>query len=164
LSQVNTGLNTAEKAIAKLSGEESKEANFDMARHISMAKSSVSSAQKCIEGHLKSRALEASDLTMQKQKVEKFDKELAAAEESHKSVQKAKLEKLKGSYVTELTKHVTEFEKLVDVTKDAAVLFTCEMAEHIKPEETMEAKEKTDAAATPAQDALKKAKDFINSQ
>jgi len=161
LAQLTAGVTTAETAITKITGAESKEPTFDKQRHISMAKSALASAQRCLDQHIKGATLDEAQVGPQKAKLAKLTTDLNAQEEALKVEQKAKLESLKTSFVSDLTKLIVEAEKLVEKTKDAAVLFTCEMAEHIKPEEAMEAKEKTDAEATPAAEALKKAKDLM---
>lgn len=161
LAMLNTAVTQAETAIGKLSGAESKEATFDKQRHISMAKSALTQAQGCLDRNLKTGGLDEAQVGTQKAKLAKLTSDLTSHEDAIKGEQKAKLDALKTSYVSDLTKLILEAEKLVEKTKDAAVLFTCEMAEHIKPEEAMEAKEKTDAEATPAAEALKKAKDLM---
>eukprot|EP00397_Hematodinium_sp_SG-2012_P001337 GEMP01001338.1.p1 GENE.GEMP01001338.1~~GEMP01001338.1.p1 ORF type:complete len:1281 (+),score=364.85 GEMP01001338.1:85-3927(+) len=159
--QVNAGVTTAENAVSKLSGPESKNPNFDKQRHMSMAKSAVSSAQRCLDGHVKTGGLDEASISTQRARLQQLDTDLKALEEAHIVEQKQKLENLKNNYVTELTDLVQKAEKLVEKTKDAAALFTCEMAEHIKPEDAIEAKEKTDAEAGPAGEALKMAKDLL---
>jgi len=161
LAQVNNIYTTAENAVKKLSGPESKEANFDKMRFISLAKSAVASVHRSIDGHMKTQGLEESAIKTLKEKLQKLDKEVTDAEAVLKAEQKQKLDALKNTYVGELTKLVTEVEKQVEKTKDAAVLFTCEMAEHIKPEEAVEAKEKTDVEAKPATESVKKAKELM---
>lgn len=161
LNQINTQITTAETAMAKLTGKEAEEPNFDKNRAMQGAKNSISGAQRSIDTHVKAGGLDEASVSMPRQKLKKLETELNKFEESLKQQQKAKLEQIKTSYVNELTALVTESEKRVEKSKDAAVLFTCEMAEHIKPEETMAAKEKTDAEANPATESIKKCKDLM---
>jgi len=161
LNQLNTQITTAETAMAKLTGKEAEEPNFDKNRAMQGAKNAISGAQRSIDTHVKSGGLDEASVSTQRQKLKKLETDLNKFEESLKKQQQAKLEQIKTSYVSELTALVVESEKRVEKSKDAAVLFTCEMAEHIKPEETMAAKEKTDAEANPATESIKKCKDLM---
>jgi len=159
--QVNTSMTAAETAVKKLSGPEAKEENFDKPRYIAAAKAALATTQRLIDQFVKTKGLEESMVTAQKGKMEQFQRDVTAAEESLKKAQAEKLKAIKTSFVADLAKLATELEKLIEKTKDAAVLFTCEMAEHIKPEEAIDAKAKTDAEAAPATETLKKAKELI---
>jgi len=161
LVQVNGAVTAVEIAVAKLTGPLSKEPNFDLNRHISMAKSTINTALRCMDAHVKAGALDDSMVMSQKTKVQSFERNVQKVEDGFKVEQKKKLETLKTTFFTDLTALVTKAEEKVEKTKDVAVVFTCDMADHIKPEDAFEAKEKTDAESIPAAEALKAAKDLL---
>lgn len=161
VAQIDNQFVNTEKAVANLNA--CKE-DGERSRLINLARSAINSSTRNIDAFIKQGAVDESNVTEQRQKLTKFQKELEAAEALLKAAQQKKVDALKTSFVAELTTMVGDVEKLVEKTKDAAVFFTCEMVEHIKPEEAMEAKEKTDEAAKPASEAIQKARELIRTK
>jgi len=161
LAQITANIASADSAVNKLNSKDALDANFDKQKHVQMARSAISTAQRFMDTHVRQGGLDEAALAPSRNKLKKFEIDCQKAEEAIKVEQAKKLEQIKTSYAKDLTALVVEAEKLVEETKDAAVLFTCEMAEHIKPDETIAAKEKTDAKSTPATEAIKKCRELI---
>merc|ERR1711915_137508 len=123
---------------------------------------SLANVSRQIDQYIKQGQIEEHNIVQRRNKINQMNTDIANSEKVVAAARKKKLEEIKSSYVTDLTVAVADVESLVEKTKDAAVLFTCEMAEHIKPEEAIEAKAKTDKEAAVAQEAVKKAKDMMN--
>merc|ERR1711915_728672 len=151
-ASINGSLTGAEKIIKNLA---SSKDDSEKAKFLTQAKSSLANVSRQIDQYIKQGQIEEHNIVQMNTDIANSEKVVAAA-------RKKKLEEIKSSYVTDLTVAVADVESLVEKTKDAAVLFTCEMAEHIKPEEAIEAKAKTDKEAAVAQEAVKKAKDMMN--
>merc|ERR1711915_30145 len=161
LAQITANIASADSAVSKLNSKDALDPNFDKQKHVQMARSAIATAQRNMDTHVRQGGLDEAALAPSRNKLKKFEIDCSKAEELIKAEQAKKLEQIKTSYAKDLTALVVEAEKLVEETKDAAVLFTCEMAEHIKPDETIAAKEKTDAKSTPATEAIKKCRELI---
>jgi len=159
LNQVNAGITSAENAVSKMKGADACKAGFDFKKCQSMASSSIANAQRCLDGHMKYGGIDQSTALPAKQRLQELQAEIQALQAQRQIDLQTKLEYLKTNAVRELTELIFKAESLIDKTKDAAAIFTCEMAEHIKPEDTVAAKEKSDLQAVPAAEALRTAKE-----
>merc|ERR1711915_134107 len=157
-ASINGSLTGAEKIIKNLA---SSKDDSEKAKFLTQAKSSLANVSRQIDQYIKQGQIEEHNIVQQRNKINQMNTDIANSEKVVAAARKKKLEEIKSSYVTDLTVAVADVESLVEKTKDAAVMFTCEMAEHIKPEDAVEGNKKTIAAAEPAAEALKAAKDFL---
>jgi len=157
---INSSVTNVETQVLALS-KPSDDPNFDLNRGIILAKNAVNTALRAMDNHVRSGSIDEQMIVGQKQKLQSLEREVMRIDDDNKKNQKKKLESLRTTFVTDLQILVGQAEDKVEKTKDAAVMFTCEMAEHIKPEDSVEGNKKTITAAEPASEALKAAKDFL---
>jgi len=159
LKQISQAVEAVEKAMRTLA-EEKNDAKADRSRTMGTARTAIASARRIIDVNVKGGMIDESLIDEQKSRIVGHEKALEQMQEDIKKEQMLKLKEIEDSITgAETQKRLGELEAAVEKTKDAAVLFTCEMAEHIKAEDALESHEKTEKEAKIAGDLIKDLKD-----
>lgn len=163
LKQIQNSVDQLEKVMKQIAeNKDDKEGKFDKSRAVNTGRTSIASARRVIDMNLKQGTIDEPSVVKQKADIAKYEKEIEAMSEQIKKEQAQKLKDIETALSGGAAqKQLSELEAAVEKTKDAAVLFTCEMAEHIKPEDAIESHDKTEAEAKVAHGIIKTIKETL---